>query len=259
MTFRPLVIALLALTLSSTLSLADTSPDAEFAAACQLLDAGDYAAARDALAALIAADHLAPEVFFQLGNAYFRLGETGPAALSYHRALYLDPTHQESSQNLAVVKKRSGSISNDGSKRPEILRKLSDPLLARALASGIGLAAIGFAMMILSRQRRLRGTALASIVAGVAITGASAWAAYSRDASRPSPAAAIVIATGTLARTAPAESASQVSPLPPGSEIDLIARRGTWAYVDLPDGLRGWLPATSIEPLWPFAPAGQDS
>ncbi len=265
MILRSLPIALLVLALCSAPRPADAAPtspdpDAQFTAACELLDAGDHAAARDALTRIIEAGHFAPEVFFQLGNAHFRLGQAGPAALSYHRALYLDPTHRESSQNLAVVEKRSGSISNDDTEQPTFLRHLSDPLLSRALSAGIWIVAIGLAIMLLSRrqQRRLRGSALVAIIAGATLTGASACAAYGKDASRPSPATTIIVTAATLARTAPTESAAQVLALPPGSQISLIARRGTWIYADLPDSLRGWLPASSTERLWPFAPGGVD-
>lgn len=256
---RTTIRSVAAITLAAALSLlglasAVASPEEDYASACELLESGDHSAARDALQEIVKNEHYAAEVFFQLGNANFRLEEPGLAALSYHRALYLDPGHRESAQNLAFVEKRLGSISTDAHKTPEFVRKLPDRQLSRALTLGLWLIALALATFIAFRARKpgLTAVAIALLIAGVCLSAASAWAAHGKDATRPNSETAIVIAEGAVARTAPATSASEVVSLPQGSEISIVAERGAWVYVDLPDELRAWLPAASTERLWPY-------
>ena len=49
------------------------------------------------------------------------------------------------------------------------------------------------------------------------------------------------------ARLATAETAGTVLVLPPGSEIQILSTRGQWSYAQLPNDLRGWIPAASAE------------
>ncbi|HYY14868.1 MAG TPA: hypothetical protein VE758_10600, partial [Chthoniobacterales bacterium] len=58
---------------------------------------------------------------------------------------------------------------------------------------------------------------------------------------------AIVVAKDVEARLATADNAHSVLALPPGSEIQVLSTRGDWIYAELPNNLRGWLPAKSAE------------
>ena len=49
------------------------------------------------------------------------------------------------------------------------------------------------------------------------------------------------------ARRAPAETAGTALVRPPGSEIKILSTRGQWSYAQLPNDLRGWIPANSAQ------------
>jgi len=46
------------------------------------------------------------EVYYNLGNTYYRLNRIGPAVLNYERALKIDPGHKAANDNLELTKSR---------------------------------------------------------------------------------------------------------------------------------------------------------
>lgn len=49
---------------------------------------------------LIEADVVSPEVFYNLGNAYYRMGKLGPAIANFERTLQIDPGFDNAQENL---------------------------------------------------------------------------------------------------------------------------------------------------------------
>ncbi len=52
----------------------------------------------------ITADGVSPELYYNLGNSYYRIGKMGRAVLYYERALQLDPSFKDARTNLEYVK-----------------------------------------------------------------------------------------------------------------------------------------------------------
>jgi tetratricopeptide (TPR) repeat protein len=65
---------------------------------------GRYEEAKDLYSALVDRGHMNGHVFFNLGNAYIRLGETGKAILSYKRAALLLPRDGDLKANLQYAR-----------------------------------------------------------------------------------------------------------------------------------------------------------
>ena len=49
------------------------------------------------------------EVYFNLGNAFYRLNKIGPAVLNYERALHINPEYKAAKDNLALTQSRIGN------------------------------------------------------------------------------------------------------------------------------------------------------
>ncbi len=65
--------------------------------------ADDYTKAIELYNQAIASEGTSTSLFYNLGNAYYRNGQPGKAILNYHRALKLDPTNSDASENLEFV------------------------------------------------------------------------------------------------------------------------------------------------------------
>jgi tetratricopeptide (TPR) repeat protein len=232
--------------------LACAKDDAAFAAAEKALDAGEFAEARDRFQAIVDAGGYAPEVFFGLGNSLYRLGETGPAALAYRRALFLDPAFAEAKQNLRFLAEKNHLV--DTATEAQDGPVLRAPLIVSAILGGIVLVGCGVAVLVAFRKRPkgLTVAAVFGISIGAAAAIAGAVLARRQDAARPPQGALIVVKEGAAGHSAPAGSASEILPLPPGSALRPEATRGSWAYVKLGDELKGWVDKGLLEELWPF-------
>src|SRR5207249_5931004 len=78
--------------------------DAEFAKANQEFAQGHFKEAISGYEALIRSGQWSANVFYDLGNAYFRTGDFGRAILNYERALALEQHHPEATANLQIAR-----------------------------------------------------------------------------------------------------------------------------------------------------------
>lgn len=68
--------------------------------------ADNFAEAAELYRQIISTEGTSPELLYNLGNCYYRLGQPGKAIVSYERALRIDPTFADARTNLAFVNSR---------------------------------------------------------------------------------------------------------------------------------------------------------
>src|SRR5205814_7261015 len=59
---------------------------------------------------LVRSGPLSANLFYDLGNAYFRTGDFGRAILNYERALALEPHHPEATANLQIARDEAHAL-----------------------------------------------------------------------------------------------------------------------------------------------------
>src|SRR5213083_3246497 len=84
--------------------------DAEFAKANQAFAQGHFKEAISGYEALIRDGQWSANVFYDLGNAYFRAGDFGRAILNYERALALAQHHPEATANLQIARDEAHAL-----------------------------------------------------------------------------------------------------------------------------------------------------
>ena len=180
-------------------------------------------------------------LFYNLGDAYFRAGDRGRAILNYQRALLLDPSHAEAAANLAFLRGKTLPPPN----RSGFADWLDvDRWTWLAAASG-WLAVLGFGLAVFLRRFRWSGLALG--LTGAVVCGLSMWALVALDGGTKNPARAVVLVDGTRALYSPADNSKAVLTLPAGGEVRVLSEQGAWDYVQLGDGARGWVSAARLE------------
>jgi tetratricopeptide (TPR) repeat protein len=218
-------------------------PAAQFAKANQEYAAGDFKTAIDDYEALVRAGQDTPNLFYNLGNAYFRKNNFGRAILNYERALALDPHHPESETNVQIARDEARALELVPT-RSERLFAFADEnqlVVTAAIAFWIGMFSI--AAWIIGRSR----SALALSILSLSIFAIAVVASYQLSHGKNGPGLAIVTGDKVDARLATADNANRVLTLPAGSEIKIVSQRGDWIYAALPNNLRGWIPANSAE------------
>ncbi len=225
---------------------ADTS---QFETGNRLYEGQKYAGAKEAYDAQVKTGPLSANLFYNRGNAEWKLGNGGEAVADYERALALQPTHPEARANLEFVRNQTGARLAAREWWQQALEAL-DGNGAAILLSVSGWAALFCLALALLRSERRAGPVVGLIVS-IVVAGYAAgclWEA-SGTATR-----AVVIARTTPAREAPADVAPLADTLPAGTEVLAPEERGQWIYCTLPNGVRAWVATDALERVLP--PAG---
>ena len=93
--------------LFAAVSLHAADRDAELRSAEKAYADGNYPAAAEQYEALIKNYGDAAEVYYNLGNAYYKLGRIAPAILNYERALVMNPGDGDTRFNLEMARQRT--------------------------------------------------------------------------------------------------------------------------------------------------------
>ncbi len=192
---------------------------ADFVKANEEFTRGHFKGAIAGYEALVGAGHWNANLFYDLGNAYFRTRDFGRAILKYERALALDNHHPETTANLQIARDEARALELQPTKLERYLQFASINQYAIAAAVAFWLGIFGIVALIFTRLGNgSEGRGLA-----------------------------IVTGNDVQARLATADTANSVLALPPGSEIKILSTRGDWMYAALPNDLRGWIQTKNAE------------
>jgi hypothetical protein len=199
-------------------------------------------------------------VLYNIGNACYRLGSPGHAALYYRRALARDAGHAESRQNLRFLERKYGAITVERPEHQYALAAVPFVWWRNAVATGIWLVVIGGLVFPATRAgSRARIAGVCALVAGplLALVGGLGWRYYPDDAQfAPIARQAVVIAGDAALHADAARTAPEVITAPPGSVCEVIRKTGRWAYVSFATKTRGWIPLEAIGMVIPESPPG---
>lgn len=228
------------------------SPQTTFFHANALYKDGQYAPAAQEYEQVLAAGLASGNLYFNLGNAYVKAGETGKAILNYERARRLMPSDPDLAANLAYAHSLTGAEACV----PPLWQRLLFPL-ARRLSTGTlaGTASVLYTALLLSFAayrlwpRRPRWLVYTAAALGALVTVATtslAHQVFADDSQRQ----AVVTSSGeTAARFEPAASGTVHFALQEGALVRILDQRDGWLQVARCDGRRGWLPSSAVEAL----------
>ena len=235
----------LAIVCAFLLSSAFAQSDDAFANANQEFAQGHFKEAISDYEALIRDGQWSANVFYDLGNAYFRAGDFGRAILNYERALALERHHPEATANLQIARDEAHALELQPSWPERYLQFGSVNQYSIAAAVALWVAAFSLAALIFAPRR---SAAMSSLLLVMLVVFAGAiFAIWQLERGSKGDALAIVTGKDVQARLATADTANAVLALPPGSEIKVLSTRGDWIYAALPNNLRGWIPAKNAE------------
>lgn len=191
------------------------------------------------------------EVYYNLGNAYYRLNNIGKAALNYERALKYKPGHKQASDNLYLTQSR---ITNRIQPVPEIFflrwwRSITQSSFANTYAV---IALIFFLLVIGYHIARRAGYIQKNYpvqlsIALLAIAALFITLSLVAGGRKTTNKFAIIMKEAPL--MAKPEYGSSKSRIPEGTKVDICGKKSSWYEVTLPDGRTGWIQNTLIEKI----------
>jgi tetratricopeptide (TPR) repeat protein len=226
-------------------SSAFAQPDAEFLKANQAFAEGHFQEAISGYEMLVQKREWSANLFYNLGNTYFRTRDFGRAILNYQRALALDRHHPEATANLQIARDEARSLEMQPSRLERYLHFASANEFSIVAAVAFWIAVFSLAALLF---RRGRSAAIVTLLFAMLLvfTGAT-FATWQLERGSNGRVLAVVTDKNVQARLATADTANAILALPPGSEVNILSTRGDWNYAALPNNLRGWIPTRSVE------------
>jgi hypothetical protein len=216
-------------------------------AANEAYQKGKYEEAKVDYIQLAGTREYSADLFYNLGNAWFKLDDPGRAILNYERALILNPGLDEARSNLRAALKIVG---NDD--QPAFRGRIGAYADYFPLVASITFWIAVFCLFPASRKPgrsttfwRIACIAVALIC--IASTVMIFWiGSGSKDPNR-----ALVVESATDLKYGPAVTARPVESLQVGQEVQLISERGDWTFCRTNTDTLGWIPTRKVERVIP--------
>lgn len=213
----------------------------------------DYKSAIQIYEALLETGEAA-EVYYNLGNCYYKTNDIAKSILNYERALLLDPGNTDIRVNLEMARAKTVDKITP---IPDIffvawIKSLINCLSVDAWAKcGISffiLFLVAVALFFFSKQASLKkGGFIGGIVFLILVVLSNVFASQQK-AVLVNRNAAIVLVPSVTVRSTPSESGTSLFILHEGSKVELKDNSmREWKEIRLEDGKVGWVPTSSIE------------
>ena len=216
--------------------------------------AGEFSQAIEDYEAITEAGIQNSNVYYNLGNAYFKRGDLGRAILNYRRAHRFDPRDADITANLRLARSQTvDRLEASGVEQFNFGRIVGQWLTLREMAVLLLmfwlLICLCVSLMIATRRyHRVWSLLIAGwtilLVAGLATIGSS----FYLEQQFPE-AVVIVPEIDVTAGPGTAANFSVNFSLHMGAEVQIIDRRLGWRQIALPGSLNGWVPTDAIESI----------
>jgi len=250
---RYVLAAALGLVALTSVPLAAQSLSADLVAtANELYEGEDYSAAAQSYEQVVSQGVESSDIYYNLGNAYFKQGNLGQAVLNYLRAERLAPRDGDVRNNLDLARSQTlDKLDTGGDAILAVLGKLSRRWLTVSELAIISLLAWfllggGLAGWIWYRADRNKSiaryvavfSAVAVIVAGSLLLG-RVFADGKTEA--------VIVAESIDVVSGPGDQYVTEFTLHAGAEVRIVEARVTWTRLVLPGGeLQGWVPTSAV-------------
>jgi len=254
---------------ASSLSVAAQS----FASGNAAYEAGDYHAAIDRYMEVADAGIVHRDLYYNLGNAYFKLTDVGHAVLWYERALALDPRNDDIRANLSVVRamlRDQQLVQGRGGIRGALMawhKKLSTEESVAVACVFYTLFTLAALCLIFRRSRpvralyrvmswvspgRLFGLGMTGdVLLGMATTAVLALvfagSAYVKVRESRVHTRSVVVSEEVSVFSGPSKDSTIQFKIHEGTIVSVRDGREGWVRVDLPGDLSGWVETSTVE------------
>lgn len=232
-----------------------SSPEDLIARATMAYEQGDYKQSIEDYESLNQIYRQVPDLYYNLGNAYFKDNNFAKAILNYERCLIYDPNNGDAKANLELA--NANCVDKIESIQPIIFKTWSNAIcnifscstwtnlaIAFFLIFSICLAGYFFMRKVIIRKSGF----YIGIVSIILCFICNIYANQQNDKIIVRD-YAIVISPSVTVKSSPADSGTQLFTIHEGLKVKVRQILGEWSEVELSDGNVGWLPSETVETI----------
>lgn len=226
-----------------------------FAQANKHYNSGEFQAALEMYESIVNDGLHSAEVYFNMGNTYYKMNRTAPAIYNFEKALLLAPHDKDIINNLAFA--QNMTVDNISALPEDEVSSFFNTLIYAFTIDGwayiatIGLLFFLFFFLLYylnnftSTKRIFFGASLIALVLGLA----SMAFAYQQQHAQKKVQAAIIFEKEITFRSEPNFRSEEIVLLHEGTKLYIVETIEDWAKVKLANGTLGWMPKEAIKAI----------
>ena len=194
------------------------------------------------------------ELYYNLGNCYYRLGNITKSIIAYEKAHRLSPSDRDVTFNLEFVREKTidkieRQEKNFFSAGYTMLQNLMDMDAWARLSIVAFFACLGMAMLfLLGRDEWMRKLGFYVALLSVFVFVFSTLFAWLQKHNFDARDRAVVVAPSSSVKLTPSDSSADAVVVHEGTAVQIVDRTmSDWYSVKLDDGKEGWLKRNSLE------------
>lgn len=214
---------------------------------------GNYVDAARIYESVISKLGVSPELYYNLGNTYYKINETGRSILNYERALRLNPSFDDAKYNLEIAQLKV--VDNIAQNQPFFLNRWltnfikflnSNQWFYLSMIFFISALALTF-VFLFGRTRFVRKSSFYFALVLFIFTVSTIIFSGVRHHQFTQHNEAIIITGAVTVKSSPDKSGTDLFQLHEGTKVGVKSALGEWVEIKLANGSVGWLKAESIE------------
>ncbi|MFT4698836.1 MAG: tetratricopeptide (TPR) repeat protein [Flavobacteriaceae bacterium] len=195
------------------------------------------------------------EVYFNLGNAHYKMSNVGPSIYYYEKALQLSPNDSEIKNNLAFAQNATVDAIEALPKTifskwyttiAEILHFESWAVVSIVISLSAIVLFLLYHFSYSESKKRLFFVSSLCLFFVLIISITMSYTTYN-EAMKKNP--AIVFSESTEVKSEPNLGSEAVFTLHEGTKVQIIIKEDDWARIRLVDGKDGWIPLSDLKEL----------
>jgi len=195
------------------------------------------------------------EVYYNLGNAYYKTGQFTKSIINYERARLLAPNDEDIRFNLEIANQH---VVDAIEPLPQVFfirwwknltNKFSSDGWAKISVAAFILTLILAGLFFFANSPGLKRTSFWIGIIMIAVAGLSYHFASGQEKRMSGHRFAIITQPSVTVKSAPSEGGTNLFLIHEGLKVEIRDSLGTWKEIRLADGNQGWLPASSIEKI----------
>lgn len=221
----------------------------------QLYRDGKYPEAAELYQKILAEGQESSKLYYNLGNAYYKMGENTQAILNYERALLLDPSDGMARYNLRMAQH---AIVDKIDVLPELfLIRWYKGMVTYFSADQWGYISVGLFILFLvmaalffySGRVGVKKTGFIIGIVAFLLTLATIFFAMQQERRISQRDYAIITTPSVTVKGAPDHSGTDLFLIHEGLKVQITGELGDWYNIRLADGNEGWVAKSDLEKI----------
>jgi tetratricopeptide (TPR) repeat protein len=240
--------------LFTTIMLAQTPKDL-FTKGNEFYKNGDYLKAIDSYKSIEEQGLQSDDLFFNLGNCYYKLNKVAPAIYYYEKTIKLNPENKKAITNLTFAKRMTIDVIDELPKT--FLQKLSESIIQKfsfdtwAIIAVVAsfLVAIFFLLYYFSFSSAKKLMYFNSSIISLVVLIITLFFSIENYNQVLKNRTAIIFATKVEVKEAPSTSSDEVFELHEGTKVIVLDELDHWKKIKITDGKTGWIFADYLKEI----------